>query len=96
LVGLPGEPRLLERIEQHCLNIGFTSAQFMQLDGLLGKTIKDYIEQSFFRKLSDHLNLFMYMPKTPFIWHLSSGGHQGFESYIIIYKWNADSLFKLK
>ena len=96
LVGLPGEPRLLERIEQHCLNNGFTSAQFMQLDGLLGKPINDFIEHSFFRKLSDHLNLFMYMPKTPFIWHLSSGDHQGFEAYIIIYKWNADSLFKLK
>jgi hypothetical protein len=96
LVGLPGEPRLLERIEQHCLNNGFTSAHFMQLDGLLGKPINDFIEQIFFKKLSDRLNLFMYMPKTPFIWHLSSGGHQGFEAYIIIYKWNADSLFKLK
>lgn len=96
LVGLPGEPRLLERIEQYCLNNGFTSAQFMQLDGLLGKSINDFIEQNFFKKLSDHLNIFMYMPKTPFIWHLSSGQQQGFESFIIIYKWNGDSLFKLK
>jgi hypothetical protein len=96
LVGLPGEPRLLERIEQHYLNNGLTSAQFMQLDGLLGKPINDFIEQNFFRKLSDHLNLFMYLPKTPFIWHLSSGQYQGFEAYIIIYKWNTDSLFKLK
>lgn len=47
-------------------------------------------------KIYDHLNLFMYLPKTPFIWHLSSGEHQGFEAYIIIYKWNRDSLFKLK
>jgi hypothetical protein len=38
----------------------------------------------------------MYLPKTPFIWHLSSGQHQGFEAYILIYKWNRDSLFKLK
>lgn len=38
----------------------------------------------------------MYLPKTPFIWHLSSGVHQGFEAYIIIYKWDRDSLFKLK
>jgi hypothetical protein len=38
----------------------------------------------------------MYLPKTPFIWHLSSGVHQGFEAYIIIYKWNRDSLFKIK
>jgi hypothetical protein len=96
LVGLPGEPRLLDRIEQHCLAQGFTSAQFMQLDGLLGRPLNDYIEHYFFQNLSDHLNLFMYLPKTPFIWHLSSGIHQGFEAYIIIYKWNRDSLFKLK
>ena len=38
----------------------------------------------------------MYLPKTPFIWHLSSGDHQGFEAFIIIYKWNRDSLYKLK
>lgn len=96
LVGLPGEPRLLDRLEQHCLANGFTSAQFMQLDSLLGRPVNEYIEQHFFKNLSDHLNLFMYLPKTPFIWHLSSGANQGFEAYIIIYKWNRDSLFKLK
>jgi hypothetical protein len=96
LVGLPGEPRLLDRLEQHCLQNGFTSAQFMQLDNLLGRPISEYIEHHFFKNLSDHLNLFMYLPKTPFIWHLSSGKYQGFEAYIIIYKWNRDSLFKLK
>jgi hypothetical protein len=96
LVGLPGEPRLLDRLEQHCLKNGFTSAQFMQLDGLLMRPLDEYIEHYFFKNLSDHLNLFMYLPKTPFIWHLSSGINQGFEAYIIIYKWNRDSLFKLK
>ncbi|MGA1871790.1 MAG: BREX-1 system adenine-specific DNA-methyltransferase PglX [bacterium] len=96
LTGLPGEPRLLDRLEQHCLNQGFTFAQFMQLDGLLGKPINEYLEHHFFKNFSDHLNLFMYLPKTPFIWHLSSGEQQGFEAYIIIYKWNRDSLFKLK
>lgn len=96
LVGLPGEPRLLDRLEQHCLAKGFTSAQFMQLDSLLGRPVSEYIEQYFFNDLSNLLNLFMYLPKTPFIWHLSSGPQQGFEVYIIIYKWNRDSLFKLK
>ncbi|MBU2651644.1 MAG: Eco57I restriction-modification methylase domain-containing protein [Bacteroidetes bacterium] len=96
LVGLPGEPRLLDRLEEHCLNKGFTPAQFLQLDGLLGKPLNEYIEHHFFKNLSDHLNLFMYLPKTPFIWHLSSGPQQGFEAYIIIYKWDRDSLFKLK
>ncbi|WP_373512878.1 hypothetical protein [Persicitalea sp.] len=96
LVGLPGEPRLLDRLEQHCQQQGFSSAQFSQLDGLLGRPVPEYLEQHFFRELSDHLNLFMYLPKTPFIWHLSSGEAQCFEAYIIIYKWNRDSLFWLK
>jgi len=96
LVGLPGEEALGQRLEQHCLQNGFTSAQYMQLDGLLGRPIHEYLEHHFFKDLSDHLNLFMYLPKTPFIWHLSSGQHQGFEAYILIYKWNSDSLFKLK
>lgn len=96
LVGLPGEEALSQRLEQHCLNNGFTAAQYMQLDSLLGRPINEYLEHHFFKNLSDHLNLFMYLPKTPFIWHLSSGQHQGFEAYILIYKWNRDSLFKLK
>jgi hypothetical protein len=96
LVGLPGEEAISHRLEQHCLQNGFTSAQYMQLDSLLGRPINDYLEHHFFKNLSDHLNLFMYLPKTPFIWHLSSGQHQGFEAYILIYKWNRDSVFKLK
>ncbi len=96
LVGLPGEDALSQRLEQHCLEIGFTSAQYLQLDGLLGRPVNEYLEHHFFKDLSDHLNLFMYLPKTPFIWHLSSGPHLGIEVYTLIYKWNRDSLFKLK
>lgn len=96
LVGLPGEEALSLRLEQHCLQNGFTAAQYMQLDSLLGRSINEYLEHHFFNQLSNQLNLFMYLPKTPFIWHLSSGQHQGFEAYILIYKWNRDSLFKLK
>ncbi len=96
LVGLPGEEALSQRLEQHCLQNGFTAAQYMQLDSLLGRSVDEYLEHHFFNQLSNHLNLFMYLPKTPFIWHLSSGQHQGFEAYILIYKWNRDSLFKLK
>ena len=96
LVGLPGETALLDRLEQKCLSLGLSSAQFAQLDGLLGRPVKEYLEHHFFKNLSDHLNLFMYLPKTPFIWHLSSGELQGFEAYIIIYKWTRDSLYRLK
>jgi hypothetical protein len=96
LVGLPGEPKLMDRFEEYCFSKGFTAAQIMQLDGLLGHSLNDHIEHHFFKNLSDHLNLFMYLPKTPFIWHLSSGEQQGFEAYIVIYKWKRDSLYKLK
>ena len=96
LVGLPGEDALSQRLEHHCLLNGFTSAQYLQLDGLLGRPLNEYLEHHFFRNLCDHLNLFMYLPKTPFIWHLSSGPYQGLEVYVLIYKWNRDSLFKLK
>lgn len=96
LVGLPGEEALAQRLEKHVINSGFTPAQYMQLEGLIGRSIPDYLENHFFKELSDHLNLFMYLPKTPFIWHLTSGEHQGFDAYISIYKWNRDSLFKIK
>ncbi len=96
LVGLPGEEALSQRLEQHCLQNGFTAAQYMQLDSLLGRPLNEYLDHHFFNHLSNHLNLFMYLPKTPFIWHLTSGEHQGFDAYISIYKWNRDSLFKLK
>jgi len=96
LVGLPGENALSQRLEQHCLESGFTAAQFVQIDTLVGRPLNEYLEHHFFKDLSNHLNLFMYLPKTPFVWHLSTGRHQGFEAYVIIYKWNKDSLFKLK
>jgi hypothetical protein len=96
LVGLPGEEALSLRLEQHCLQNGFTAAQYMQLDSLLGRSINEYLQHHFFNNLSLHLKLFKQLPATPFIWHLSSGQHQGFAAYILIYKWNRDSLFTLK
>lgn len=96
LVGQLGEEKLLNRLEKHCIDTGFSAAQFLQLDGLLGRPLNDYLENNFFNDLSNHLNLFMYLPKTPFIWHLSSGPQKGLEVYISIYKWSRDNLFRLK
>ena len=96
LVGLPGESKLMDRFEEYCFIQGLSSAQIMQLDSLVGYSLNEYIENHFFKNLSDHLNLFMHFPRAPFIWHLSSGDHQGFEAFVIIYKWNRDSLYKLK
>ena len=63
---------------------------------LLGCDINSYLQNKFFAQLSDHLNLFMYLPKTPFIWHISSGPYHALECYVSIYKWSRDALSRLK
>lgn len=96
LVPNAGEKILLDRIEEKFYEKGFSSAQYSSFDSVLGRPIQEYLNKHFFAKLSDHLNLFMYLPKTPFIWHLSSGPEQGFDCYIIIYKWSRDKLLRLR
>lgn len=91
-----GGKQLLDLIEEKFYEKGFTSAQYSSFDSVLGRPLNDYINKYFFAELSDHLNLFMYMPKTPFIWHLTSGPEQGFDCYIIIYKWSRDNLMRLR
>ncbi|MDD4029031.1 MAG: BREX-1 system adenine-specific DNA-methyltransferase PglX [Caldisericia bacterium] len=96
LVHNAGEKVLLDRIEEKFREKGFSSAQYSSFDTVLGRPIQEYLNKYFFAELSDHLNLFMYLPKTPFIWHLSSGSEQGFDCYIIIYKWSRDKLLRLR
>jgi hypothetical protein len=96
LVPNAGEKILLDRVEEKFIEKGFTMAQYSSFDSVLGGELNDYINHHFFKNFSDHLNLFMYLPKTPFIWHLTSGPEQGFDCYIIIYKWNKDRLLRLR
>ena len=96
LVPNAGEKVLLDRIEEKFHEKGFSSAQYSSFDSVLGHPIHEYLNKYFFAELSDHLNLFMYLPKTPFIWHLSSGPEQGFDCYLIIYKWSRDKLMRLR
>ena len=96
LVPNAGEKVLIDHIQDKFHEKGFSSAQFSSFDSVLGCGIINYLNNHFFKDLSDHLNLFMYLPKTPFIWHLTSGHGQGFDAYIIIYKWSRDNLFRLK
>ncbi|UCN01373.1 BREX-1 system adenine-specific DNA-methyltransferase PglX [Sulfurimonas sp. SWIR-19] len=96
LVPNAGEKILYERVHEKFIEKGFSQAQFSSFDSLLGKEVNDYLNNHFFKDFSDHLNLFMYMPKTPFIWHLSSGANRGFEAFIIIYKWGRDNLLRLR
>ena len=96
LVPNAGETVLLDRVEEKFIEKGFSMAQYSSFDSVLGKELNEYINNHFFKAFSDHLNLFMYLPKTPFIWHLTSGPEQGFDCYIIIYKWNRDKLLSIR
>ena len=91
-----GEEQLAGRIEQELGERGYNSAQISQIIQLLGTPLDKYLQDKFFKQLSDHLNLFMYLPKTPFIWHLTSGPHHAIELYISIYKWSRDTVFRIK
>lgn len=87
---------ITQLLEEYADKRGITSAQLLQMEEFIGKKIKDFMEKDFFIELMNYTNVFMYLPKTPFIWHLSSGDYKGFEAFISIYKWNSDSLYKLK
>jgi Eco57I restriction-modification methylase len=96
LVPNAGEKILLDRIDEQFRKKGFTAAQYSSFDSILGRPLHEYLNRYFFSEFSDHLNLFMYLPKTPFIWQISSGPDQGFDCYVIIYKWTRDKLMRLR
>lgn len=97
-----GEEPLDVRIEQELVERGYSGAQIAQLVQLLtmnmgsNATLRRYLYERFFQQLSDHLNLFMYLPKTPFIWHLTSGSHHAIDLFVSIYTWSRDTLFRIK
>ena len=96
IVSNAGEKILLDRVEEKFIKRGFSMAQYSGFDSVLGRPIKDFIDNHFFTELTECLNLFMYMPKTPFVWHLTSGPEQGFDCYISIYKWSRDNLMRIR
>lgn len=91
-----GEERLAIRIEREFMERGYSAGQFNQVCQLLGCDLEKYLQERFFQQLSDHLNLFMYLPKTPFIWHLTSGEHRALDLYVSIYKWSRDTLYRVR
>lgn len=91
-----GEERLAIRIEREFIDRNYNSAQFNQICNLLGNDFEKYLSEKYFSQLSNHLNLFNYLPKTPFIWHLSSGDHHAIELFVSIYKWSRDALFRVR
>lgn len=96
LVDRTGEGLVADRIQQEMIERGYSGAQFSQVVQLLGMPLDRYLRNRFFQQLSDHLNLFMYLPKTPFIWHLTSGPLHAMELFVSIYKWNRNTLTRVK
>ena len=100
LTGRTGEETLLPRIEAEMIERGFSNAQIAQVFSLVCENmrggIQAYLNDRYFQQLSNHLNLYMYLPKTPFIWHITSGEHHAMELYISIYKWSRDSVMRIK
>jgi hypothetical protein len=96
LVADTGEVTLQNRLFDKLVEKGFPPAQIGNYRDILGTDINAYLEKNFFADLCDRLNLFMYLPKTPFIWHLSAGAHGGFEAFILIYKWSRDNMLRLR
>lgn len=92
-----GEDQMSHRIEQELQQRGYSNSQISQIVVLLGsKDLDTYLRDHFFQQLSDHLNLFMYLPKTPFIWHLTSGPLHALDVMVSIYKWNRNTLSRIK
>ena len=101
-----GEEPLDVRIEQELVERGYSGAQISQIEQLLcmnqgtGKSLRKYLYEKFFQQLSYEVDLFKYLPATPFIWHLTSGdpasGHSAIDLYISIYTWSRDTLFRIK
>jgi type I restriction-modification system DNA methylase subunit len=97
LVGYAGEQQLAPRIESELVQRGYSAAQIAQVFSLLSNgNLERYLHEHFFQQLSDHLNLFMYLPKTPFIWHITSGPHHALELFVSIYTWSRDTLMRIK
>lgn len=96
LVGDTGEVTLQNRLFDKLVEKDFSAAQIGNYRDVLGKDINDYLEKNFFTDLCDRLNLFMYLPQTPFIWHLSAGEHGSFDAFVSIYKWSRDNMLRLR
>lgn len=96
LVEKAGEEKLAGRIESELSSRGYSNGQISQIVQLIGLPLDQYLRNEFFKQLSDALNLFMYLPKTPFIWHITSGPKHAIELFVSIYKWNRNSLFRIK
>lgn len=93
---MSGEKMVYERLLDKLNEEHYSQKDIQFLESLLGKRLDKYLEIDFFKDECDILNKFMYLPMTPFIWHLSSGEAGGIDLYTNIYNWSRDKLLKIK
>lgn len=91
-----GEEKLSARIEQEFVERGYTMGQVTDIIHNLGLPLDRFLNDRFFAQLTEYLNLFMYLPKTPFIWHITSGPLHALDLYLSIYKLDRNTLFRVK
>ena len=96
LIDSLGEARMGLRIEQELHERGYSSSQISQIFQLISMPLDKYLNERFMMQLSDYLNLFDFQPKTPFIWHITSGPKHALDLYVSIYKWSRDTLYRVK
>lgn len=96
LIDKVGEEKLSMRVEQQLIERGFSTSQINEINQLLGCPIDKYLNEKYFCQLTEYLNLFMYLPKTPFIWHLTSGSNHTLDLFVSIYRWDRNTLFRIK
>lgn len=96
LIDRLGEEKLSMRVEQALVEKGFSTANISQICRHLGASLDGFFRDIFFEELCNHLNLFMFLPKAPFIWHLTSGENHALELFVSIYRWDRNVLFRIK
>ena len=66
-----------------------------EMEGYLGCDIGKYFDSEFMSKYSNYLNLFMYLPQTPIIWHICSK-NKVISLYCHIHRFNGNTLYQIK
>lgn len=66
-----------------------------EIEGYLGCDIGKYFDSEFMSKYSNYLNLFMYLPQTPIIWHICSK-NKAISLYCHIHRFNGNTLYQIK
>lgn len=66
-----------------------------EIELFLGEDIDNYLQNLFMQRFSNYLNLFMYLPQTPYIWQMTSD-RKTISLYCYIHKIDNNFLYRIK